>query len=269
MRSLIAIRWTIAVILILAASTTQCRAWGSEGHRIVAEIAERFLEPETSRRLHELLALENQTTLASVSNWADQIRGQRPNTASWHFVDIPISRSSYEVRRDCPRGNCVVAKIDDFAAKLADKNAPPVQRLEALKFLVHFIGDVHQPLHASNNRDHGGNDIHVEFKEHKTNLHALWDSRLLTSVVHGDERAYALNLAHSISAADYKTWKTGSAADWANESHTIAVQVLYGELPHGPGAVPSFYEAKALPIIDQQMKKAGVRLAVLLNSIPK
>ena len=101
---------------------TQAFAWGSEGHRIVADIAEQYLEPATARQVHDLLAVDNATTLADVANWADQIRLQRRNTASWHFVDIPVSAPGYDAKRDCGQGNCVVTKIDEFAAELRDKS---------------------------------------------------------------------------------------------------------------------------------------------------
>ena len=114
-------------------------AWGTEGHRIVAEIAEQFLEPEAAHQVRDLLALENATTLADVSNWADQIRAQRPETAPWHFVDIPITAPGYDAARDCPDKNCIVAKLDQFIAELHDRNLSPTDRLEALKFVVHFV----------------------------------------------------------------------------------------------------------------------------------
>ena len=139
-----------AALLLLAATTGNALAWGDEGHRIAAEIAEQYLEPATARQVRELLAIQNATTLAQVSTWADQIRPQRRYTAPWHFVDIPIhpppgTPAAYDAARDCPRGDCVVAAIDRFAAVLRDKAAPARDRLEALKFVVHFVGDIHQP----------------------------------------------------------------------------------------------------------------------------
>ena len=140
----------LAIVLVVASLVpSRTFAWGSEGHSIVAEIAEQHLEPGTTKQVRDLLALENSTSLADVANWADHIRRQRPETASWHFVDIPITAPFYDPARDCAGGNCVVAKIEQFAKELHDTSPPPGERLEALKFLVHFAGDVHQPLHAS------------------------------------------------------------------------------------------------------------------------
>jgi hypothetical protein len=247
-------------------SATDARAWGSEGHRVIAEIAEQYLEPTTARRVRELLTVENATTLAEISNWADQIRGQRRSTAPWHFVDIPISSSAYDKDRDCPHGDCVVAKIDQFVLALRDPDLDPYRRLEALKFVVHFVGDLHQPLHASDNGDRGGNEIRVEFMGRRTNLHAVWDSGILSPAVRGDERSYALRLVHSMSAAQIKAWSNGDPQSWTNDSHDVAVRFIYGTLPHGSGVLPESYAYEALPLVDRQLQKAGIRLAVTLNS---
>lgn len=256
----------IAALAVSMALPTKAFAWGSDGHRIVAEIAERYLEPATARQVRELLAIENVSSLADVANWADQIRSQRRETAPWHFVDIPISAPAYKASRDCPRHECVVAKIEDFEAVLQDNGAPVQERLEALKFLVHFVGDVHQPLHAADNADHGGNDIHVEYLGRQTNLHAVWDAGILFPVVQGDDRAYALRLARTITTEDLADWRKGTVVDWANESHGIAVRMIYGDLPHQAGPLPASYEAGALPVVDRQLKRAGVRLAEELNT---
>jgi hypothetical protein len=194
----------------LLAAPSESFALGSEGHRIVAEIAEQYLTPDTARQVRELLGIENATSLADVANWADQIRGQRRETASWHVVDIPISGPGYDARRACPRGDCVVAKIKEFTAELQDGSLPARERLEALKFVVHFVADVHQPLHASDNSDRGGNEIHVEFLRHQTNLHAVWDTSILAPTVNGDERGYALRLALQITPTDVRAWRRGS-----------------------------------------------------------
>jgi len=246
---------------------SQAWAWGSEGHRIVAEIAEQYLEPGPAHEVRDLLSIDNATTLADISNWADEIRGQRRDTAPWHFVDIPISASAYDPTRDCSRGNCVVAKIDEFIAELRDRKLSGSERLEALEFVVHFIGDVHQPLHASDNNDRGGNEIKVEFRGHRTNLHAVWDTGILAPAVRGDERGYALRLVNSITPGEIAKWRGGSVADWANDSHALAQRVIYGDLPHEPGPLPTNYERAALPVVNEQLEKAGVRLAAVLNAI--
>jgi hypothetical protein len=244
---------TIATALaIVAILTGRALAWGYEGHRIVAEIAEQYLEPVTARHVRELLA---------------QIRPQRRATGPWHYVDIPIhppagTPAAYDAARDCPRGDCVVAKIDERAAVLRDTSAAPRDRLEALKFVVHFVADIHQPLHCADDGDRGGNDIRVEFMGRQTNLHAVWDTGILAPAVAGDERAYALQLTRSITP---EQWRGGSAADWATESYGVARRLIYGEWPHQPGPLPASYETAALPVVNGQLEKAGVRLAHVLN----
>jgi hypothetical protein len=259
----------VAAFVVLVASNVSALAWGYEGHRIIAEIAEQFLEPETAHRVRDLLAIENRTTLAEVSTWADEIRPQHPETRRWHFVSIPIhpnagEPSGYDAVRDCPQQECVVAKIEEFERVLADPQASQRQRLEALKYVVHFIGDVHQPLHAANNDDRGGNDAAVTFMGHQTNLHAVWNSAIIGPAVKGDERAYALRLAGDMTLAQSQQWSAGNAVSWANESYSIAVRVIYGQLPHS-GTLPDIYETEALPIVNQQLSRAGVRLAMVLN----
>jgi S1/P1 Nuclease len=259
----------IVATLVVFGSPGHALAWGWEGHRIVAEIAERYLEPATARQVRELLAMENATTLAEVSSWADDIRGQRRETVRWHYVNIPIhppvgTPAGYDAARDCPRGDCIVAKIDEFAAELRDRGAPPHDRLEALKFLIEFVGDVHQPLRAADDGDRGGNDTHLIFLGQHTTLHALWDSGLLAAAGVGDPRAYALKLAQSIKPADAARWHDGTAAEWATESHEIAKR-SYGE-SHEARELQIFYEHDCLPVVNLQLEKAGVRLAALLNA---
>lgn len=257
--------YRLAMVLLMSSLIpSRAFAWGSEGHRIVSVVAEQHLEPNTVKQIRDLLAIENSTTLADVANWADQIRPQRRETASWHFVDIPISAPAYDASRDCVGGNCVVAKIEEFTVDLQNRSLPPEKRLEALKFVVHFVGDLHQPLHASDNDDRGGNEIHVKFLGRRRNLHAVWDTAILAPAVNGDERSYALRLDRQITSADAVSWQTGKTEQWANESHAIAVNLIYGDLPHS-GALSSNYESATLPIVDAQLQRAGIRLASILN----
>jgi S1/P1 Nuclease len=257
----------LAALLLLPG---RALAWGSEGHHIVADIAEQYLESATAQQVHELLAVENVTTLAAVSTWADDIRTQRPETAPWHYVNIPINPPNgtppaYDPRRDCEKDDCVVAAIGRFETALRDKAAPPRQRLEALKWLVHLVGDINQPLHCADNQDRGGNDVHVDFMGWRTNLHAVWDSGILAAAHIRDERAYALELAHSISPAEAEKWRSGTPADWADDSYGVARNLIYGVWPHDPGALPDSYEQKGIYVVQVQLEKGGVRLAAVLN----
>src|SRR6516225_2675402 len=209
----------LASLAFLLAAPLNAFAWGYEGHRIIAEIAEQFLAPQTAHQVRELLAIDNVTTLADVSTWADEIRLQRPETGPWHYVNIPITLpagepAEYDAARDCPQDACVVAKIEQFEHVLKDRQLPERQRLEALKYIVHFVGDAHQPLHVSNNHDRGGNDDPVIFMGLPTNLHAVWDSGIIAPAIKGNERAYALQLVQHITEEQHQRWSEGTLISW-------------------------------------------------------
>lgn len=250
------------VSLALCALPGTVFAAGEAAHRIVADIAEQFLEPRIAEQVRTLLALDNATTLAAVSNWADQIRAQRPATSRWHYVEIPLSSVAYEPGRDCGGGACVVAKLDQYAAVLRDKSAAPRDRLEALKFVVNFAGDIHQPLHAADNRGRGAGGIVMISDGRRMNLRQLWDDELLSNV--GDGRAMALDLAMSVTEGERRAWQIGSAVDWANESHAVARGFVYRYLPSS-GVLSASYEAAVLPVAVDRLRRAGVRLARILN----
>src|SRR5262249_39126760 len=126
------------------------RAWGPEGHAIVAEIAEARLTDAAKRQIADLLASDDSHAqhLDQIASWPDAIRPARPETAPWHFVDIPLDAGIYDASRDCAGDNCVVQAIQKFVGVLRDGNEDKPKRLEALKFIVHFVGDIHQPLHC-------------------------------------------------------------------------------------------------------------------------
>jgi hypothetical protein len=263
-------RKVLFIFLALVAFPVRALAWGYEAHRVIAEIAEQFLAPQTAHQVRELLAIENVTTLADVSTWADEIRQQRPETGPWHYVNIPVALptgepAAYDAARDCPQGACVVAKIEQFEHVLSDQEVPERQRLEALKYIVHFVGDAHQPLHVSNDHDRGGNNVAIIFRGLPTNLHAVWDSGIIAPAIKGDERAYALQLVQHITEEQHQRWSEGTLISWVNEGHEIAARTIYGELPHS-GTLPDDYETKALPIVNEQLERAGVRLATVLNA---
>jgi hypothetical protein len=244
-------------------------AWGDQGHRIVAEIAEQYLEANTARQVRELLALGNATTLAQVSTWADDIRRERPETVPWHVVAIPYHLPvgmprAYDAARDCPHDDCVVAAIERFAAVLHDRSAPPRDRLEALDFVVNLVGDIHQPLHCVDDGDRGGMDVHLIFLGQHTNLHDLWGADMLRAKGIGDEPAYSLGLVRSIAPARAAQWRGGTPADWASESYGIA-RLIYGG-SYEARALAAFYEDDLLSVVNVQLEKAGLRLAAILNA---
>jgi len=253
----------LVFLAALAACAPLC-AWGPEGHDLVARIAEAQLTPAAHARVAEILGPG--VTMASVSSWADQIRRARPDTAPWHYIDIEITARHLDMARDCPKGDCVIAKIADFRKALADPATPPAARREALLFLIHFLGDMHQPLHCSDNHDKGGNDVHVEFQGRPSNLHSVWDSGLLSRM--GSEEQLFSEWSKE-SARREKKFDRGTVDDWAEQSHKEAVKIVYGKLPKAAAGQPELldarYEAAADPLIRLQIERAGARLARVLN----
>jgi hypothetical protein len=255
-----------AAALVLFTSFVPALAWGPEGHRLVARLAEANLTPEAREQIRALLLRDQ--TLPSIASWADQVRNSRKETEPWHYVDIPISRPHLDMKRDCPKGNCIIGVIEEFRRKLANPSATVADRREALLFLVHFVGDLHQPLHCSDDGDKGGNDVQVAFIGNRTNLHRLWDSGLLYRMPPEDE-LYA-KLSKAVTPETIAAWSRGSVEDWAEEGHQIAKKAIYSRLPGVPKTEPAplgeAYERLAVPIVEEQIEKAGGRLAFMLNA---
>lgn len=265
-------RKTVATCLLLIFLWSQCFAWGFKGHRIVGDIALHHLNANAKQNLEALLG---NSDLAAISTWADEVRSQRPESYGWHFVDIPKDAAGFSEERDCYRPdekhpssktdhhNCVVDRITMFKQVLADKNAAHEDRIEALKFLVHFVGDIHQPMHGIE-EGRGGNDIHVvEFGsaqcgKYPCNLHYEWDTGLIEHTGRS-EQDYVTYLEQRI--ASEKLLADGTPAEWANESLRLAKQVW---LTDG-GAVDETYYKTNIGIVDQRLALAGLRLAAMLN----
>lgn len=237
--------------------------WGPEGHRAIAMIAAKNLTPGARSKVGAMLGPYN--SLAAVSTWADDIREEHPETAPWHYIDIPLLASSIDMSRECKEGNCVIGKIIEFQSVLRNKSADPAMRRVALKFLVHFVGDMHQPLHCEDNNDQGANKLQVVFFGQPANLHAVWDSDILRH-----EKLYGVQFADElgsrISPSEKTAWTRGTVADWALESHALAAQVAYGKLPRSsPPILNDSYLDATLPVVERQLEKAGIRLAYILN----
>ena len=254
--------------LALAACILPAYGWGPEGHRLVARIAFDELTPAARDRVAAILAPDQ--TLTSISSWADEVRRSRPESEPWHYVDIPIDKPHLDMKRDCPKGACVIAEIARNRATLQDPSATAVQRREALMFLVHFIGDMHQPLHCSNHNDRGGNGVRVMFNNRRSNLHSVWDSAMLGRM--GTEDRLYTTLCEE-AGRHRKKWAKGTVADWAEQAHKAAQKTVYGKLPKGQGDNPvtlgTDYEKLADPLIRVEIEKAGVRLAAILNETLK
>lgn len=256
-------RLFLTVLFALCLAPRPALAWGPTGHQCIAQIAQDRLSPEALAAVTQLLG---EQSLADVATWADEVRRQEgyEKSGPWHYMNPPADAE--HVRRDqCPEEGCVLWAVDHFAQVLRDGTAPLEQRREALRFLVHFVGDIHQPLHVGLAHDRGGNDVRVEFQGNFTNLHKLWDSGLIHANRPGWS-AYAAELESHITPERASQWSTPLDAEaWADESHQLAVSFVYS-FPK-EGTIDAFYSQQALGIIDARLAAAGVRLAALLNDI--
>jgi hypothetical protein len=247
------------------------------GHAIVAEVAEDSLTPTARMQVDQLLTLEQHQHLDEIASWADAYRLSHPETAKWHFVDIPLNADGYDAQRDCPEDNCVVAQIPRFAGILGDRSRAPPDRLQALKFLVHFVGDIFQPLHCADKGDRGGNEVRLTFAGHRTNLHAIWDGGILDDELHtrpGPDFAPDLVVTRGFHTAAQRAAalappllpRLGQAVvDWANRSH-LQARSAYAWLPadHARGWETA-YEAEAWGMMQSDLQTAGTVLGQLLN----
>jgi len=271
----------------------QAQGWGNKGHRTVAEIAEARLSPQARDEVRRLL-FDGKYSLADISSCADAVRETRPDrlrpedqfcrdlvgplsvdTGPWHYIDIPVPKFEHSIARYCPGGNCVVMKIQEFADQLRTASSD-AERRKALLFLVHFVGDIHQPLHCAERAcDKGGNSEHVNFAlngQEKPNLslHRVWDTELV-------DLAQPNGLDQPVDAGQAKRWERASAEDMAWESHSLAWKYAYRGIPQAdfclnPPPQPAVvtlsakYEQDGAKIVRQQLLKGGVRLAELIEA---
>ncbi|CTP88237.1 S1/P1 nuclease [Xanthomonas graminis] len=257
-----------ALAAALAAAPFAAFAWGPLGHRLVADLAEAQLTPQARAQVQQLLQGEPEPTLAGVANWADQLRESNPDmgkrTGPWHYVNLGEDQCHYQETRNCPDGNCVVEALHRQAAILADRSQPQAARTEALKFVVHFTGDIQQPLHAGYARDKGANTVQIQFEGKGSNLHALWDSGLL--------RSRGLDEAHYLAQLQAQPLPAPSpagsalpppAAAWAEASCRIMLRPGF----YPPGAkLPADYVATWRPVAEAQLRQGGADLAATLNA---
>ena len=259
----------LALVLapVLDRSAGPALAWGRMGHRVSGRLAEARLTPAAKAAVRDLL--EPGESLADVSTWADEVRRDYPESGPWHYVNVPITEPVYAAKF-CPESGCVVSKIAEFRAVLADTNASRAERQKAFKFLVHFVQDIHQPLHVGDRRDRGGNDLQLQFFEEGSNLHKIWDSGLLEQG-HKDEADLFTFLEASISPDLAAKWALGTVEDWANESlqrakRAYLVPGTETELQKGDKLGPD-YQDLHLPVARERVKQSAVRLAAILNEL--
>lgn len=275
-----------SVASLVALAPSPARAWHDDGHRIVGEIAARNLSPEARAEVEALLAnLPKYDTMATAATWPDQQAKQDARfdfVYSSHYVNLRERLTPRELLALClDRKGCVATGIAYYADVLRSTRASREQRAEALRFLIHFVGDVHQPLHAGHADDRGGNDIDrlqmLEFTpdRERTNLHAAWDGGFVAITMAREGwtwQAYAEQLDGRISEDMRARWLGGSSYDWIEESRLLAAADGY---LHADGLTPvrsgdtlgeDWYQ-RNLPTAEQRLQQAGVRLAALLEDI--
>jgi hypothetical protein len=242
-------------------------SFGFVGHRSVGKIAENNLTPTAKAAVQDLLGKE---TLAGVSTWADEVRTQPEykSTASWHFLNLPLGLNYIEFERQIEGMNNsnVYSALVKAEHDLINPSISKERKIEALKFVVHFVGDMHQPMHISRSEDKGGNTIQLNYNGKGTNLHSLWDSKLV------ERQGLAFEqIADSAkpSSKQIAQWQQEPQLKWAWESYQISSK-LYAEVDLMKSrSINEEYYKKHMPVINQRIQQAGFRLAAVLNEIFK
>jgi S1/P1 Nuclease len=279
----------VALLLGALALPGPAFAWGAEGHKVVAVIARSYLTPSVRAKVDALLAADMDPLaphdMLAAASWADAWRNGHRETAQWHFVDLELAKPdldtacfghppSAQPASAGPAQACIVDRLNAFEAELASPATPQAERIVALKFVLHFVGDLHQPLHASDNQDRGGNCVRLSLGGPRTsNLHSYWDTGLVEAM-DPDPVALAANLQAEITPRAKAAWARGDARSWALESFAVATSAAYWPgSPAGcaqdspPVTLPMGYDAAARRAARLQLEKAGVRLALVLNRV--
>ena len=253
----------IALVSCICCLSVTAYPWGKDGHHIISIIADSYLTTEARTGISDLLGNE---TLLEIDTWADSVK--RDPQYEWsrplHYLNPVKSMDEFVLERDCPPQGCVVSAIVKYRAVLQDKETTREQKAEALKFLVHFIGDIHQPLHVSRAEDFGGNNIRVEFFHNVMNLHSVWDTAIIkrTKKYWYD---YGQEITSGITPENIREWQNDDPILWAKESYQISLEYAY-KIPKTMQLDQEYFEHN-LPIIEKRLAQAGVRTAYILNAI--
>ncbi|MGY2132380.1 S1/P1 nuclease [Hymenobacter sp. HD11105] len=250
-------------LLLVFLSPLSLWAWGTDGHRAIGKIAEQHLSRRAKSKVYQLLGTE---TMPLISTWPDEIRSypEFKETAPWHYVNTPsgLNHDQYvQQLKAQTEPNAYNALLTQLSI-LKDTSKSQAERLAALKFVVHIVGDVHQPLHAGHAEDKGGNDIKVKFRGRDTNLHSLWDSGLLDyqGLTYTEmATAYDAKLRGSV----VRKLQAASPEQWLWESYQASNQ-LYQETPNNADIDYRYYPAHSV-LMRQRIIDAGIRLAGVLN----
>ena len=265
------------VLLLLA--PTAALAWGGNGHRITAAVAEHQLSPAAKAAALQILGKPHLADVATdPDDWKKNVLGAI-HTGEWHFVDIPLKENAFVHDRDCAMSDCVLDRIAQMRTILADTKASANARKEALIFLIHFIGDLHQPFHCATGflpngkSDRGGNEIHVTFKgtnlpgndppkPGNNNLHFVWDVSIVVKEGRDDAHFVEHLLNETLAGRDPATLSGGTPLDWAMEGHAIAQSVQVADKTD----LHDDYFTKNAGVVDEQLLRGGFRLARVIET---
>jgi hypothetical protein len=314
-----AIPFGLVASIVLGATLTAplAQAWGCKGHQSVALIAEKHLTAEAKEFVFGLLTANPidpqlkrycgtavNDPLGDASTWADDVRADRKN-GPWHYIDIPRGAPSSPLERFCGKQGCVVSALREQVAILKDQSADAAKRADALRYIIHFVGDLHQPLHSTTNADEGGNCVPVKYfrrEPHEQghgfapNLHSVWDSAILERDSEGADPAEVADKLVGLFASSIEGWQKAGihVDDWVWESHEFAESSAYGGLTPKVSIEPNVavasctddnnigqrllhqhitageaYQQQAAAVVERRVAQAGIRLALILNDAAK
>lgn len=273
------------ILFLMLILSSNAHAWGPTGHRAVGAVAEKFLDPLVAVKIQNILS---GSSLSRVSNWSDEIKSE-PETYSytfnWHYTDWKDEDHQHDETQSSGK---LLSAIKEQLSVLKDSQSSEEKRVFALKFIVHLIGDLHQPLHVGNGLDMGGNKCKVQFHKRETNLHALWDEGMIefTKLSFTELANY---VAQGRTRDEIISWKSGDVLDWALESKNLRAQIYPSDVTPSetPASVKQYcrsdivvtseampklayeYSYKFVPVLEQRIFQAGLRLALLLNNALK
>ncbi len=236
------------------------KKWGQTGHRVVGKIAQEHLKSKTKRELKKML---NGKSLAFISTFGDEIKSDKRYNEfyTWHYINMGLDEN-YEDSEKNPKGDLVTG-IEYCKKIIKDENSSDDDKVFYLKLLVHFIGDLHQPLHIGLKEDKGGNDFKVQWFYKDTNLHSVWD----TKMIDGFEMGY-VELAENadyLSKKQVKAIQEGTLIDWVNEVHVLSNKV-YASAKPGEN-LRYRYSYEYMDTLRKQLQIGGIRLAKVLNDL--
>ena len=245
-------------LILIVAFVCQSYGWGATGHRVTGMIASNYLNKKAKKKIETLLGQES---LAMASTWMDDIRSDSTYdyASDFHWATIETGQT-YDQAKKNPNGD-VIMTIERLISELKSGKLDRITEIQNLKFLVHLVGDIHQPLHVGCCDDQGGNKVQVKWFGGNSNLHRVWDS----DMIDGTRLSYT-ELAESLGHPDQATinkYQSGSVRDWANEAMSYRTRVY----DIGNGNLGYKYSYQNLPLVRERLLAAGIRLAGVLNDI--